>query len=308
MLQNFLRRNFFVVHLLAIAVFAYMTASVITDIGSAMLLRALPVASRTEGASSAPKIEILKPPGVTLASILGDRNPFDAEPKIPQEEEGTEPHEPEAVALSDLGIQLVGTLVSSKPEWSFAIVKVQNESKLFGVGSSIQDKATIVEIAQRYMVVEIGQNREFVKLGEQYGGGPKVASVGPPRIGPPVPAGGQTDYSKGVKKVGPYEYHIDRALLEENLQDLSKLGMEARIIPNYVDGKYQGFRLVGLTPNSLLRAIGLESGDLVTRVNGQDIDTPNKALQLFEQLRSSPTITLDIERRGQKVTMTYKVK
>jgi general secretion pathway protein C len=307
-LQNFLRRNFFVVHLLAIVLFAYMTAAIATDLGSAMLLKALPASFQPERGSSAPKIEVLKPPGASLASIVGDRNPFDAEPKTPEEEEGTEAHEPEAVALSDLGIQLVGTLVSSKPEWSFVIVKVQNESKLFGVGSSIQDKATIVEVAQRYMVVEIGQKREFVKLGEQYGGGPKVATLGPPRIAPPVPGGGQTDYSRGVRKVGPYEYQIDRAMLEENLQDLSKLGMEARIIPNYVDGKYQGFRLVGLTPNSLLRAIGLESGDLVTRVNGQDIDTPNKALQLFEQLRASPTISLDIERRGQKATMTYKVK
>jgi len=306
-LHNFLRRNFFVVHLLAIGAFAYMVASIATDMGSALLLRAFPTASPLDNAPSAPKIEILKPPGSTLASIVGGRNPFDAEPKQPEQEEDTGAQESEAVGLSDLGIKLLGTLVSPEPQWSFAIVRVQNESKLLGVGSSIEDKATIVEIAQRYMIVEIGQRREFVKLGEQYGGGPRVAGVGPPK--PILPASpGQTDYSKGVKKVGPYEYHIDRTMLEENLQDLSKLAMEARVIPNYVDGKYQGFRLVGLTPNSLLRAIGLESGDLVTRVNGQEIDTPNKALQLFEQLRASPTITLDITRRGQKVTLTYKVK
>jgi general secretion pathway protein C len=97
-------------------------------------------------------------------------------------------------------------------------------------------------------------------------------------------------------------------MLEENLQDLSKLGMQARIVPNYEGGRYAGFRLVGVRPDSIYKAIGLQSGDLIRRVNGSDIDTPNKAIELFEQLRNSPSISLDIERRGQKVTQMYQIK
>lgn len=97
-------------------------------------------------------------------------------------------------------------------------------------------------------------------------------------------------------------------MLEENLQDLTKLGMQARIVPNYEAGQYNGFRLVGVRPDSLYKAIGLQSGDMISRVNGQNIDTPNRAIQLFEELRSSSNIAVDIERRGKKITLNYQIK
>jgi general secretion pathway protein C len=142
-----------------------------------------------------------------------------------------------------------------------------------------------------------------VKTGGKPGATPArpMASVGP------APAAGDA-YSKGVKKTGQYEFQIDKGMLEENLADLGKIGLQARIVPNYEDGKYHGFRLVGIRPDSLYRAIGLESGDLIKRVNGRDLDSPNKAIELFEQLRSSANISLDVDRRGQKVQMQYQIK
>jgi general secretion pathway protein C len=61
-------------------------------------------------------------------------------------------------------------------------------------------------------------------------------------------------------------------------------------------------------PDSLYKAIGLQSGDMISRVNGQNIDTPNRAIQLFEELRSSSNIAVDIERRGKKITLSYQIK
>ena len=97
-------------------------------------------------------------------------------------------------------------------------------------------------------------------------------------------------------------------MIMQELQNLSALGMQARIIPNYHNGKYEGFRLVGVRPNSLYAALGIRSGDIVKRVNGQDLNTPSKALELFNQLQTSSTITVDITRYGKNITLTYKVK
>ena len=47
---------------------------------------------------------------------------------------------------------------------------------------------------------------------------------------------------------------------------------------------------------------------MISRVNGQNIDTPNRAIQLFEELRSSSNIAVDIERRGKKITLSYQIK
>ncbi len=307
-MQEFLRRNFFVVNLALIAVGSYLLAGVITEFAATAIFQkgATSSGGRIAGPTA---VAVRPPPPDSLMTLAGGRNPFDAEPVVQPEAEGEGPQEPE---LADIGVDLLGILVSARPEWSLAMVRAQGEMKMVRVGSLLMDRAEVVEIASRYLILKLGDKQKVVKLWAEKTAGPSGPRMaGPPRPftpAPAVPTGPGSDFARGVKKVGPYEYHIERTMLEENLQDLTKLGMQARIIPNYVDGKYQGFRLVGIRPDSLYRAIGLESGDLVTRVNGQDIDTPNKAIQLFEELRNSPTITLDLERRGQKVTMTYKVK
>lgn len=309
-MQEFLRRNFFVVNLALIAVGSYLLAGVVTELAATAIFRR---AAPSSGAAVAgPATVAVRPaPPDSLLSVAGGRNPFDADPIVQPEPEG-EGEGGHELELADIGVDLMGILVSSRPEWSLAMVRAQGEMKMVRVGSLILDRAEVIEIASRYLMLKLGDKQKVVKLwAEKTAATPRPGVAGPPRpfeaVATPAPGTG-SDFSRGVKKVGPYEFHIERAMLDENLQDLTKLGMQARIIPNYVDGKYQGFRLVGIRPDSLYRAIGLESGDLVTRVNGQDIDTPNKAIQLFEELRNSPTIMLDLERRGQKVTMTYKVK
>ena len=119
---------------------------------------------------------------------------------------------------------------------------------------------------------------------------------------------GRKDYSKGVKKTGPYDYQIDRGMLDEQLKDLSELGRQARVVPNYRNGKYEGFKLVGVRPGSLYRSIGVRSGDVIKSINGKAIDSPNKALDLFEKLKNSSSINLEIERRGQPKQLNYSIK
>jgi len=306
-MQDFLRRNFWVVNLASVAVCCYLAAGIITEVAATLLLR--PAASAAKAPPGPVVQKSLKPESkVSLASTLGDHNIFDAEPKVQvQEEEGTA-SAPEPTTI-DIDVNLLGTLVSSNKEWSLATIKLGGQSKLVRIGVMLDDSVMVADITSHYILLQKGTLTKVVKLwDEATGTKPGLASAisHPPQ---PVSAVRAPDaFAKGVKKLGAYDYQIDRGMLEENLQDLTKLGMQARIVPNYENGQYRGFRLVGIRPDSLYRAIGLESGDLIKRVNGKDIDTPNKAIELFEQLRSSSTITLDVERRGQNVTMTYSIK
>lgn len=110
-------------------------------------------------------------------------------------------------------------------------------------------------------------------------------------------------YGDLFKKVGPLTYVGNGPGLNAELTDLTQLGMQARVIPNYRKGKYEGFKLVGVRPGSLYRAIGIRSGDIVRTVNGKDINTPNKAMELYTQLREAKRLTLVIERRGKLETI-----
>ena len=172
--------------------------------------------------------------------------------------------------------------------------------------------ATVTTIARTYILVREGKEIRRIRLwGERKRaaqGGRKVAQRPPSPGKQPVVAKPKTDYSKGVKKISEYKYQVDRGMLNEQLEDLSALGMQARIVPNYRNGKYQGFKLIGVRPGSLYRSIGIRSGDIVKRINGEEINSPNKAIQLFEKLRNEGNIALDIERRGQAKTLQYNIQ
>ena len=97
-------------------------------------------------------------------------------------------------------------------------------------------------------------------------------------------------------------------MLDEQLTDLTQLGMQARVIPNYRKGKYEGFKLVGVRPGSLYRAIGIRSGDIVRSINGEAINSPNKAMELFNKLKNSSSLNLEVERRGKIEQFNYAIR
>ncbi len=214
----------------------------------------------------------------------------------------------------------LGELLDDLPALGHAIVD-GGESKLARIGSTVDGGAKVIAIARRYIVVEEeGGKRSYIRLWSKKKPkqGPRIASLRSGAHSKPFggfrrPAGGaarnnRTNWAEGITKVGPDEYEIKRSLLDEQLQDLGKLGTQARIIPNYRNGRYEGFKLVGVRPNSLYRAIGIRSGDVIKRVNGVAIDNPSKAIELFEQFRTASEISLDIERRGKVKTFTYKIR
>ncbi len=302
------------VHLAAIAMGAWLVAAIVTQAVAWQILKPDPNATAAMlAAIPAPMPKPVKAESqVSLLSTLSDHNIFDAEPPVIIETENGDEAEGELVPSLDFNVDLLGTLVAQDPQWSLATIRVEGITEMVRRGVMVRDQAEVVEIAPRYIVLAAGTDFKVIKLWDaKMADRPTPGRIQQPSASvgmrAPPPSSG-SEFAKGVAKKGPYEYQIDRNMLEENLQDLTKLGMQARIVPNYEAGKYSGFRLVGVRPDSLYKAIGLQSGDMISRVNGQNIDTPNRAIQLFEELRSSSGVALDIERRGKKITLNYQIK
>lgn len=81
-----------------------------------------------------------------------------------------------------------------------------------------------------------------------------------------------------------------------------------RIVPAYRDGKVQGFKLFSIRPNSLLASLGFQNGDTVKTINGRELDSPDKALELYAQMKSEKKFTVVLDRRGEAKTLTIVVK
>ena len=81
------------------------------------------------------------------------------------------------------------------------------------------------------------------------------------------------------------------------------------MIPNYdrESGSYKGFKLIGVRPNSLYRNIGIRSGDVILQVNGEEMNSPSKVLELFNRLQSESRIVLSITRRGAPYSLSIDI-
>jgi general secretion pathway protein C len=76
---------------------------------------------------------------------------------------------------------------------------------------------------------------------------------------------------------------------------------EGRIVPYFENGVPSGFRFVSIRRGSFFRRIGIENGDIMRRINGKVVDTPDKLLEVWSEAWRKPWFDIDIDRRGHSV-------
>ena len=102
-------------------------------------------------------------------------------------------------------------------------------------------------------------------------------------------------------------WRVKRELITDQFADLGTLSRQVRVTPHTIQGRPSGFRLTRLRPG-LLQRIGLINGDVLQRVNGLDINSPEEALKAYQAVQSEPTVRLEILRRNSPTTLTYEIR
>ena len=101
---------------------------------------------------------------------------------------------------------------------------------------------------------------------------------------------------------------LERAAVDAAMSDLSALSRAARFVPSWVDGKANGFRVFSVAPTGLVAQLGLRHGDVVQRVNGHELDSPARALEMYEALKAAPALTVDVLRAGRPTTLEVRIR
>jgi general secretion pathway protein C len=226
---------------------------------------------------------------------------------------------------SDLRLQLIATVLADRPRFSLATISdvSSHETHVLGVGDELggvrllgleQVRDDRDATGNGFKVVAIICNagtKEY--LDDQPGTGAPPApepNLGfapvPPRPGgapPPPPGGGMA----GVRQLADNRYEIERTALNETLSDLNKIATQARIVPSFKNGQSNGFKLFSIQPGSLYSSIGVENGDVIQRVNGYELNSPEKALELYQKLKETGHVTIQLERGGQVITKQYDI-
>ncbi len=205
---------------------------------------------------------------------------------------------------SSLRASLIGTMVANRPEWSLATLRDDSSSDVgvYMPGDRFMT-AEVDSIERLRVIVRNEGRREYIALDD---GTPKPAPSAPP---PPAVATGPSEPSTaGIEKIDDNNYNITRDLIDQQLANLSQLSTQARIVPSFKDGVANGFKLFSIRPGSLYSQIGIQNGDVIKRINGYEINSPDKALEVYSKLKESAKVEIEIERRGSPMKKSYTIR
>lgn len=237
------------------------------------------------------------------------RNIFSADGVIPDAlmAKGQDPNKIEEAAPvpSQLPLNLVGTLVHSNPDKSIAAIEVKgkNQTLSYTPKRNIENMATLLKV-ERQRIVFRNLNSNVLEYIEMKPFGNQKVAFG--ATAPTAVASGNGD----VKAMGDNKFSIKRADLQKYLNDLSSILMQARAVPSRdkVTGEVNGYRIVDFQPNSIFSQLGIQRMDLIKGVNGETVDTPQKAMELFNMFKNSNDIKMTVERGGRTETLQYNIQ
>ncbi|NNB87893.1 general secretion pathway protein GspC [Corallococcus exiguus] len=207
-------------------------------------------------------------------------------------------------AKSGLRVKLLGTLVAGNPDWSFASIQDMNtqRSQTYMIGNDLMG-ATVMEIERERVIINNNGRREFID--GQPGDGAVAAYTPPPTAPTATPT---NNLGNGIKSTGENEYEVPKAEIDKTLSNLNDVAMQARIVPAFKDGQAVGFKLFSIRPDSIYSKIGVQNGDVIRRINGFDMNSPEKALEIYSKLKDSSRIEIEIERNGAPIRKSYNVR
>jgi general secretion pathway protein C len=129
----------------------------------------------------------------------------------------------------------------------------------------------------------------------------------PPRAEARV-AGLECPPLSGIEQIDDITWRIARTAAKEWLHSGACFTVQARIVPAFQDGLPNGFKLFSIRPGSIYTQIGIKNGDVIQKVNGTAINSPELALEMYAKLQDAKTIEVDILRLGQVRRHTYRME
>ena len=71
------------------------------------------------------------------------------------------------------------------------------------------------------------------------------------------------------------------------------------------DGEFIGVEVSAIKPGSLFERAGLESGDVITELNGIEIDSPAKSAAVLQEFARATEFTVTVEGADGTETLTF---
>jgi general secretion pathway protein C len=225
-------------------------------------------------------------------------------------EVGAQPHAATNPAVEDqaqettLNLQLLGLVSASDPAQSLAIIMADGSQQHLKVGEQLSGNGKVVLNKVLLDRVIIDNNGKYETLwlydpeqaARQPRNGKSPAAKQPPRQAN-VDHRGNQQLSKMASNY--------RQKLYKNPATLADV---VQVAPARENGKLAGYRVNPGRDAKQFQQFGFKAGDIVTSINGVTLDDPQRALELYNVIRTAQEASFTVHRGDQDVTLTVSLQ
>ena len=193
-----------------------------------------------------------------------------------------------------LNLKLIGLLADDRAQHSRALIFNGTDEQSYAIGDDVTRGVMLQAIFPDRVILSRGGRLETLRL-ERDQPGTGGGDFSPPPV---------AMIEERAQTSGPPQLAQIR---DEVLRDPAKASEYVRVQPANVGGQLKGYRVYPGKDRSAFTAAGLRPGDLVTAVNGVQLDDPAKALQMLGDLGGAGQVNLVVERGGQSQNISINL-
>jgi general secretion pathway protein C len=196
-------------------------------------------------------------------------------------------------AAESVSYKLIGTIEGQ--QFAGAVLEDSTGQSFYRINQKLPDGSTIVKVLRDKVSI---RRSDGVTVGLEVVDETKIVSIQKPG----------TNGGAGVRKLSDGKWMVDQKEVLASTENINQILTQARALPFQEQGKTVGFRISEIVPGSIYEKIGLQNGDVIQRVNSQDVDDPAKFFQLYQGLKNERSISIDLIRSGQRQTLNYEIR
>ena len=210
---------------------------------------------------------------------------------------------PDDIANTRLNLKLQGVVASSNPDDARAIIADGNLQALYSIGENLAQKG--VKLAKVFAArVILDNNGRYESLWlyseNDY---PKTSTNNPAARRAPNANGAARN--RNVSSAQAPERTINatarRDQVPKSINDVVRFSVHRE------GGKMVGYRVRPGRNRELFEQVGLQNNDIVTAVNGVNIDDPKQIRNVYQSLRTATEAQLEVLREGATYTINISL-
>jgi general secretion pathway protein C len=180
-------------------------------------------------------------------------------------------------------LSLKGTIASNPAELAVAIIADGNrEEKIYTIGAPVSAGAKLHAVYVDRVVLNENGVLTNLKLPKEFPEGTAMAN--------------RRDTTVTNRPSMAPDTQSIQAVVAQNVSQLADV---IRPTPYFVNGEQQGYRVYPGRNRAQFTALGLRPGDLIKDIDGQALNDPAQAMQIFQALGTADQVSVTVERNGQ---------